>query len=58
VSHLGIGGRRGRRSSTPSAARSTGCCASIRGCPGKRVRELLEEQGYVGGKTIVDDLPA
>src|SRR5438874_6248574 len=23
--------------------------------PGKRVRELLEEQGYVGGKTIVDD---
>ena len=23
--------------------------------PGKRVRELLEEQGYVGGKTILDD---
>jgi hypothetical protein len=23
--------------------------------PGKRVRELLEEQGYAGGKTIVDD---
>jgi transposase len=25
------------------------------GLPGKRVRELLEEQGYVGGKTILDD---
>jgi transposase len=23
--------------------------------PGKRVRELLEEQGYAGGKTILDD---
>jgi transposase len=23
--------------------------------PGKRVRELLEEEGYVGGKTILDD---
>jgi transposase len=23
--------------------------------PGKRVRELLEEQGYLGGKTILDD---
>jgi transposase len=23
--------------------------------PGKRMRELLEEQGYVGGKTILDD---
>jgi transposase len=23
--------------------------------PGRRVRELLEEQGYVGGKTILDD---
>ena len=23
--------------------------------PGKRLRELLEEQGYAGGKTIVDD---
>ena len=23
--------------------------------PGKRVRELLEEQGYVGGKSILDD---
>ena len=23
--------------------------------PGKRLRELLEEQGYVGGKTILDD---
>src|SRR6266540_4933483 len=23
--------------------------------PGKRVRELLEEQGYPGGKTILDD---
>jgi transposase len=25
------------------------------GLPGKRVRELLEEQGYAGGKTILDD---
>jgi transposase len=23
--------------------------------PGKRIRELLQEQGYGGGKTIVDD---
>jgi hypothetical protein len=23
--------------------------------PGKRLRELLEEQGYAGGKTILDD---
>jgi hypothetical protein len=23
--------------------------------PGKRVRELLEQQGYAGGKTILDD---
>ena len=26
--------------------------------PGKRVRELLEEQGYGGGKTILDDYPS
>ncbi len=26
--------------------------------PGKRVRELLEEQGCVGGKTILERLPA
>ncbi len=26
--------------------------------PGKRLRELLEEQGYAGGKTILDDYPA
>src|SRR5437867_8716724 len=25
--------------------------------PGKRIRELLEEQGYAGGKTILDDYP-
>ena len=25
------------------------------GVPGKRIRELLEEQGYVGGKSILDD---
>ena len=36
-----------------SARRSTGCCA-IRGCR-QRIRELIEELGYRGGKTIVDD---
>lgn len=44
-----------RRSLIPSATRSTACCACDARLPGKRIRELIEELGYEGGKTILDD---
>jgi hypothetical protein len=47
-----------RRSLIPSATRSTACCACDARLPGKRIRELIEELGYEGGKTILDDFCA
>jgi transposase len=38
-----------------SAMRSTGCLRADPRLPGKRLRELLEVEGYAGGKTILDD---
>lgn len=47
--------RRGRRSSTRSRTRSTGCCRQSPKLTGVRVRELIEPLGFDGSKTIVDD---
>ena len=49
------GGRPARRSSIPSATRSSVCCVATPRLPGKRIRELLEELGYERSKTILDD---
>jgi transposase len=54
-SRRATGDRRGPRSWIRSATRSTGCWRSDPRLPGKRLRELLEEEGYAGGKTILDD---
>jgi hypothetical protein len=54
LSRPATGARPGPRSSIPSATRSSACCADPR-LPGKRIRELIEELGYRGGKTILDD---
>ena len=43
------------RSSIRSRTRSTGCCATDPKLPGQRVRELIAQLGFDGGKTIVDD---
>jgi hypothetical protein len=55
MSRPATGVRPGPRSSIPFATRSSVCCAPIRACPARRIRELIEELGYEGSKTILDD---
>lgn len=46
---------RRRPNSTPTATRSPSCFAPSRGITSTRIHELIEEDEYAGGKTILDD---
>ena len=48
-------GRRGGRSSTRSRTRFTRCCAGIRRSRASGSASCFVEQGFEGGKTIIDD---
>ena len=50
-----MGAGRGHRSSTPSRRRSSACCRATTAIPNTRIRELIAELGYGGGKTILDE---
>ena len=55
LSRLAIDARRSPRSSIPSSDEIDRLLRSDPRLPGKRIRELIEELGYQGGKTILDD---